>query len=91
MDKIFVRYPPFCSDWTGKRAFAACGEAIACQKPHKGVANGRQTFQREGGSCRCGRARLWGDARPLVTMACYCTGCQKMNFSAYSLSATIPT
>ncbi len=48
-----------------------------------------KTFQREG-SCRCGRVRLRVDARPLVTMACHCTGCQKMSSSAYSLSAAIP-
>jgi hypothetical protein len=29
------------------------------------------------------------NAAPLVTMACHYTGCQKMSFSAYSLSAAL--
>ncbi|WP_245768641.1 GFA family protein [Stigmatella aurantiaca] len=28
---------------------------------------------------------------PLLTMACHCTGCQRMSSSAYSLSAAIPS
>lgn len=43
------------------------------------------------GSCRCGRVRLRISKAPLVTMACHCTGCQKMSSSAYSLSAAIPS
>ena len=43
------------------------------------------------GSCRCGRVKMRINARPLLTMACHCTGCQKMSSSAYSLSAAIPT
>lgn len=42
------------------------------------------------GSCRCGRVRLRISKAPLLTMACHCTGCQKMSSSAYSLSAAIP-
>ncbi len=42
------------------------------------------------GGCRCGRVRLKISAKPLLTMACHCTGCQKMSSSAYSLSAAIP-
>ena len=42
------------------------------------------------GSCRCGRVRLRISKAPLLTMACHCTGCQKMSASAYSLSAAIP-
>ena len=42
------------------------------------------------GSCRCGRVRLRISRAPLLTMACHCTGCQKMSSSAYSLSAAIP-
>jgi hypothetical protein len=42
------------------------------------------------GSCRCGRVRIRISAPPLLTMACHCTGCQKMSSSAYSLSAAIP-
>lgn len=42
------------------------------------------------GSCRCGRVKLRISKPPLLTMACHCTGCQKMSASAYSLSAAIP-
>jgi hypothetical protein len=42
------------------------------------------------GSCRCGQVRIQISAAPLVTMACHCTGCQKMSSSAFSLSAAIP-
>ena len=30
-------------------------------------------------------------ARPLITMACHCTGCQRMTASAFSLSALYPS
>ena len=43
------------------------------------------------GSCRCGRVKLRISKAPMITMACHCTGCQKMSSSAYSLSAAIPT
>ncbi|TIW64275.1 MAG: GFA family protein, partial [Mesorhizobium sp.] len=43
------------------------------------------------GGCRCGRIRLRITAPPLLTMACHCTGCQRMSASAYSLSAAIPS
>ena len=42
-------------------------------------------FMREGG-CRCGQVRFKISAPPLITMACHCTGCQKMTASAFSLS-----
>lgn len=42
------------------------------------------------GGCRCGRIRIRIGKPPLLTMACHCTGCQKMSSSAYSLSAAIP-
>ncbi|MFU0506693.1 GFA family protein [Pseudaminobacter sp. NGMCC 1.201702] len=42
------------------------------------------------GGCRCGQVRFRVNAAPLVTMACHCTGCQKMSSSAFSLSAAIP-
>jgi hypothetical protein len=45
---------------------------------------------REGG-CRCGRVRFRITAPPLLTMACHCTGCQRMTGSAFSLSAAIPS
>jgi len=43
------------------------------------------------GGCRCGRVRLRVSKPPLLTMACHCTGCQRMSSSAFSLSAAIPT
>jgi len=43
------------------------------------------------GGCRCGRVRLRIKAKPLLTMACHCTGCQRMSSSAYSLSVAIPS
>lgn len=49
----------------------------------------RLTIPQEGG-CRCGQVRLKISAPPILTMACHCTGCQKMSSSAYSLSAAIP-
>jgi hypothetical protein len=42
------------------------------------------------GGCRCGRVRFRISAPPLLTMACHCTGCQRMSSSAFSLSAAIP-
>ena len=43
------------------------------------------------GSCRCGQVRLKISAKPLLTMACHCTGCQRMTAGPYSLSAAIPS
>ncbi|MFE0755994.1 GFA family protein [Inquilinus sp. NPDC058860] len=43
------------------------------------------------GRCRCGRVRFRITARPLLTMACHCTGCRRMTGSAFSLSAAIPS
>lgn len=42
------------------------------------------------GTCRCGQLRLTVQGAPLVTMACHCTGCQKMTASAFSLSSLYP-
>jgi Uncharacterized conserved protein len=42
------------------------------------------------GGCRCGKLRFEISTPPLLTMACHCTGCQKMSASAYSLSMAIP-
>ena len=42
------------------------------------------------GACRCGRVRLSVSKPPLLTMACHCTGCQRMTSSAFSLSAAFP-
>ena len=43
------------------------------------------------GGCRCGKVRIAVSAPPLLTMACHCTGCQRMSSSAYSLSVAIPS
>jgi hypothetical protein len=45
---------------------------------------------REGG-CRCGQVRFRVSGAPLITMACHCTGCQRMTASAFSLSALHPS
>lgn len=42
------------------------------------------------GGCRCGQVRFAITAPPMLTMACHCTGCQKMSASAFSLSIAIP-
>ena len=42
------------------------------------------------GYCRCGGVEIEISAPPLITMACHCTGCQRMTSSAFSLSAAIP-
>ncbi|WOS61328.1 GFA family protein [Sinorhizobium fredii] len=49
-----------------------------------------KTLPWEGG-CRCGQVRFKVSAAPLLTMACHCTGCQRMTASAYSLSVAIPS
>lgn len=43
------------------------------------------------GSCRCGRVRFEVDGAPLITMACHCTGCQRMTASAFALSTLYPS
>lgn len=40
--------------------------------------------------CRCGQVRMKISAPPLVTMACHCTGCQRMTASTFSLSVLLP-
>ena len=42
------------------------------------------------GSCRCGKLRIRVSQPPVMTLACHCTGCQKMSASAFSLTAIIP-
>jgi len=44
---------------------------------------------REGG-CRCDKVRFRTTAPEMTTMACHCTGCQRMTASAFSLSAMFP-
>lgn len=41
------------------------------------------------GGCRCNEVRIRVTAPPLVTMACHCTGCQRMAASAFSLSVLL--
>jgi hypothetical protein len=43
------------------------------------------------GGCRCGQVRIKMTAAPFLTMACHCTGCQRMTGSAFSLSAAFPS
>lgn len=47
-------------------------------------------FANAKGRCRCGRVEFEVDSIPMVTMACHCTGCQRMSSSAFSLSALFP-
>lgn len=42
------------------------------------------------GTCRCAQVRFSVGAPALMTMACHCTGCQRMTGSAYSLGAMVP-
>ena len=43
------------------------------------------------GGCRCGQLRFRVTSKPILTMACHCTGCQRMTASAFSLSALYPS
>jgi hypothetical protein len=43
------------------------------------------------GQCRCGQVQFEVNSEPLITMACHCTGCQRMTASAFSLSALYPS
>jgi hypothetical protein len=43
------------------------------------------------GGCRCEQVRIRISAPPLLTMACHCTGCQRMSASAFSLSVATPS
>ncbi|MBJ6121522.1 GFA family protein [Sphingomonas mollis] len=42
------------------------------------------------GACRCGQVRFRVQGAALMTMACHCTGCQRMTASAFSLSSLYP-
>ena len=42
------------------------------------------------GQCRCGAVRFEATGAPLITMACHCTGCQRMTGGAYSVSSFYP-
>ncbi|MER8751789.1 GFA family protein [Mesorhizobium sp. M1050] len=43
------------------------------------------------GGCMCGQIRFRITKPPLLTMACHCTGCQRLTASAYSLSFAMPS
>lgn len=43
------------------------------------------------GGCRCGQVRFRLNTAPVMTMACHCTGCQRMTSSAFSLSVLVPS
>ncbi len=43
------------------------------------------------GGCRCGKVRFRITQAPLLTMACHCTGCQKMSGSAFSTTVMAPS
>lgn len=43
------------------------------------------------GQCRCGKIQFTVKSAPLITMACHCSGCQRMTSSAFSLSALYPS
>lgn len=43
------------------------------------------------GGCRCGQVRFRISQQPLLSMACHCSGCQRMTASAFSLSLAIPS
>ena len=45
------------------------------------------TSHKTKGHCRCGQVKFEVSAKPMITMACHCTGCQKMTSSAFSLSS----
>jgi hypothetical protein len=49
------------------------------------------TYVAQEGACRCGQIRVRVTTPPLLTMACHCTGCQRMTGSAFSLSIAIPS
>jgi hypothetical protein len=41
------------------------------------------------GRCLCGQVRFEITSPPLMTMACHCTGCQRLTGSAFSLGAVV--
>jgi hypothetical protein len=49
-----------------------------------------QTNVTQEGGCRCGQVRITMTVPRFLTMACHCTGCQRMTGSAFSLSAAFP-
>ncbi len=43
------------------------------------------------GACRCGALRFSLNSQAIMTMACHCSGCQRMTGSAFSLSSLFPS
>jgi hypothetical protein len=43
------------------------------------------------GGCRCGRVRIRITQAPMLSVACHCTGCQRMSASAFSLTIAVPS
>jgi hypothetical protein len=41
-------------------------------------------------SCLCGQVKMRITAPPAISMACHCTGCQKLTSGAYSLTLMLP-
>ena len=41
------------------------------------------------GGCRCGKVRFRVSTRPLLTLACHCSGCQRMTGGAYALAVMV--
>lgn len=41
-------------------------------------------------ACLCGRVKMLISSPPLISMACHCTGCQKLTGGAYSLTLMVP-
>ena len=60
-------------------------------RPRTPKGRARETARPIEGGCRCGQVRFRVTAPPLLTMACHCTGCQRMTGSAFSLSAAYPS
>lgn len=42
------------------------------------------------GGCRCERLRFEISAKPILTTACHCRGCQRMTGAPFSLSISLP-
>jgi hypothetical protein len=43
------------------------------------------------GGCRCGGVRIRITQAPMLSVACHCTGCQRMSASAFSLTIAVPS
>ena len=68
----------------------AMDRADPINRPHEGRAMNDWKLPWDGG-CLCGGVRFRVSAPPLLTIACHCTGCQKLSASAYSLTIAVPS